>query len=40
MFQNLKHILLLTTDYTGASKNVYCSRHQCFGLTLTVRDRL
>ena len=31
VFQDLKHILLLTTDYTGANKtqNVYCSRHQC-----------
>ena len=31
MFQDLKHILLLTTDYTGANKaqKVHCSRHQC-----------
>ena len=31
MFHDLKHILLLTTGYTGANKaqKVYCGRHQC-----------
>ena len=36
VFQDWKHILLLTTGYTGASKNkdvrkqnVYCGLHQC-----------
>ena len=40
MFQDLKHILILTTDYIGANKtqNVCCSRHQCLFCEAQVNE--